>query len=54
MIDFRTEPSRYRHWKLLCGGAIATLAIDVDEGAGLDFLGKDGELEGEADAATEG
>ena len=26
----------------------------ADDAAGLDFLGKDGELEGEADAATEG
>jgi DNA-directed RNA polymerase subunit beta' len=26
----------------------------ADDAAGLDFLGKDGELEGEADAAAEG
>ncbi len=35
MIDFRTEPSRYRHWKLSIAGAVATLAMDVDETGGL-------------------
>lgn len=35
LIDFRTEPSRYRHWKLSISGAVATLAMDVDETAGL-------------------
>lgn len=30
MIDFRTEPSKYRHWKLTVDGPIATLAMDVD------------------------
>src|SRR3954453_9332427 len=30
-IDFRTEPSRYRHWKLATEGGIATLTLDVDE-----------------------
>src|SRR5690242_9672536 len=30
-IDFRTEPSRYRHWKLATDGEIATLTMDVDE-----------------------
>src|SRR5262245_25439401 len=34
-IDFQTEPSRYRHWKLSVDGEIATLALDVDENAGL-------------------
>ncbi|MGB9366312.1 MAG: 2,3-epoxybenzoyl-CoA dihydrolase [Xanthobacteraceae bacterium] len=34
-IDFRTEPARYRHWKLATDGAIATLTMDVDEKAGL-------------------
>ena len=36
MIDFRTEPSRYRHWKLSFSGPIATLAMDVDENAALN------------------
>jgi benzoyl-CoA-dihydrodiol lyase len=36
MIDFRTEPSRYRHWKLSFSGPVATLAMDVDENAALD------------------
>jgi benzoyl-CoA-dihydrodiol lyase len=30
MIDFRTEPGRYRHWKLSFDGAVATLAMGVD------------------------
>ena len=34
-IDFRTDPSRYRHWKLHVEDAIATLTLDVDEGGGL-------------------
>ncbi|HEV2187216.1 MAG TPA: 2,3-epoxybenzoyl-CoA dihydrolase [Stellaceae bacterium] len=34
-IDFRTDPSRYRHWRLATDGAIATLTIDVDPAAGL-------------------
>ena len=35
MIDFRTEPAKYRHWKLLFSGPVATLALDVDENGGL-------------------
>ena len=35
MIDFRTEPAQYRHWKLSVDGRVATLAMDVDEKAGL-------------------
>jgi benzoyl-CoA-dihydrodiol lyase len=35
VIDFRTEPARYRHWKLGVDGAVATLTMDVDEKAGL-------------------
>mgnify|MGYP003887781993 CR=1 FL=1 len=34
-IDFRTEPARYKHWKLSIDGNIATLAMDVDEQGGL-------------------
>jgi benzoyl-CoA-dihydrodiol lyase len=34
-IDFRTDPSRYRHWKLTVDGEIATLTMDVDENGGL-------------------
>jgi len=34
-VDFRTDPSRYRHWKLHIEDAIATLTLDVDEGGGL-------------------
>jgi benzoyl-CoA-dihydrodiol lyase len=31
MIDFQTAPERYRHWKLTIDGAVATLAMDVQE-----------------------
>src|SRR5947208_15866697 len=34
-IDFRTDPSRYRQWKLGVDGAVATLTMDVDEKGGL-------------------
>src|SRR5258708_21602066 len=34
-IDFQTDPSRYRHWKLQVDGDTATLVMDVDENAGL-------------------
>jgi benzoyl-CoA-dihydrodiol lyase len=34
-IDFQTDPSRYRHWKLDIEGDIATLTMDVDENGGL-------------------
>src|SRR3954462_5574334 len=30
-IDFQTDPSRYRHWKLTVDGEVATLLMDVDE-----------------------
>jgi benzoyl-CoA-dihydrodiol lyase len=35
LVDFRTEPTRYRHWQLSLAGPVATLAMDVDEQAGL-------------------
>ena len=35
MIDFRTDPSRYRHWRLACEGELATLTMDVDPAGGL-------------------
>jgi benzoyl-CoA-dihydrodiol lyase len=38
LIDFQTDPSRYRHWKLATDGAIATLTLDVDPAGGL-YLG---------------
>ncbi|ARP80300.1 benzoyl-CoA-dihydrodiol lyase [Bordetella genomosp. 8] len=34
-VDFRTDPSRYRHWRLTTDGPIATLAMDVAEDGGL-------------------
>jgi benzoyl-CoA-dihydrodiol lyase len=35
MIDFQTDPSRYRHWRLAFDGPVATLSMDVNAGAGL-------------------
>jgi benzoyl-CoA-dihydrodiol lyase len=35
MIDFRTEPAKYRHWKLSFAGPVASLAMDVDQNGGL-------------------
>src|SRR4051794_14863608 len=34
-VEFRTDPSRYRHWQLAVDGPVATLAMDVDETGGL-------------------
>ncbi len=34
-VDYQTDPSRYRHWKLAFDAPLATLALDVDENAGL-------------------
>ena len=34
-VDYRTDPSRYRHWKLVVDGDVATLMLDVDEAGGL-------------------
>jgi benzoyl-CoA-dihydrodiol lyase len=35
MIDFQTDPSRYRHWRLSFDGPVATLTMDVDPDASL-------------------
>jgi benzoyl-CoA-dihydrodiol lyase len=35
IIDFRTEPSRYRHWRVDYAGDVANLFMDVDENATL-------------------
>ncbi len=34
-VDYRTDPARYRHWKLGFDGAIATLSADFDENGGI-------------------
>ncbi|MDE2629001.1 MAG: benzoyl-CoA-dihydrodiol lyase [Burkholderiales bacterium] len=34
-VDYQTHPSQYRHWNLKFEGAVATLAADFDEDAGL-------------------
>jgi len=34
-VEYRTDPSQYRHWRLRFEGPVATLAADFDEDAGL-------------------
>jgi len=34
-VDFRTEPARYKHWKLEVDGRVATLCMDVQEDGGI-------------------
>ncbi len=34
-VDYQTDPSRYRHWRLSFDGPLATLAMDVAEDGGL-------------------
>ena len=34
-VDFQTDPTRYRHWKLEVRGEVAQLILDVDENGGL-------------------
>jgi benzoyl-CoA-dihydrodiol lyase len=35
VIDYQTDPSRYRHWRLEYDGDVAYLIMDVDQGGGL-------------------
>jgi benzoyl-CoA-dihydrodiol lyase len=35
VIDFQTDPSKYRHWRVAYDGPVATLTMDVDETGGL-------------------
>jgi benzoyl-CoA-dihydrodiol lyase len=35
MIDFQTDPSRYRHWRIEIDGDVAYLVMDVDPAGGL-------------------
>ena len=34
-VEYQTDPSQYRHLKLTFDGPVATLAVDIDENAGL-------------------
>jgi benzoyl-CoA-dihydrodiol lyase len=34
-VDYQTHPERYRHYKVSYDGPIATLALDIDEDAGI-------------------
>ncbi len=35
MVDYQTDPSQYRHWKLTFEGPIATLSMDTQEDGGI-------------------
>ena len=35
LVDYQTDPSRYRHWRLCFDGPVATLTMDVAEDGGL-------------------
>ncbi|MEO8525871.1 MAG: 2,3-epoxybenzoyl-CoA dihydrolase [Caldimonas sp.] len=34
-VDYRTDPSQYRHWKLSAEGSLARLTLDIAEDAGV-------------------
>lgn len=34
-VNYQTDPSQYKHWKLSFNGPVATLAVDIDENGGL-------------------
>jgi benzoyl-CoA-dihydrodiol lyase len=34
-VDYQTDPTQYRHWKLAFDGPVATLSADFDENGGL-------------------
>jgi benzoyl-CoA-dihydrodiol lyase len=34
-VDFQTDPTRYKHWRLAFDGPVATLAMDVAEDGGI-------------------
>jgi benzoyl-CoA-dihydrodiol lyase len=35
LVDFQTEPSRYKHWRISFDAAVATLTMDVSEDGGI-------------------
>src|SRR6202045_3533851 len=35
IVDFQTEPSRYKHWRMSFDGPVATLTMDVSEDGGI-------------------
>src|SRR5688572_572601 len=34
-VDYQTDPSRYRHWRVAFDDAVCTVTMDVDEDGGL-------------------
>jgi benzoyl-CoA-dihydrodiol lyase len=35
LVDFQTDPSRYKHWRMSFDGPVATLTMDVSEDGGI-------------------
>jgi benzoyl-CoA-dihydrodiol lyase len=35
IVDYRTDPSRYKHWRLAFEGPVATVTMDVNEDGGI-------------------
>jgi benzoyl-CoA-dihydrodiol lyase len=35
IVDYRTDPSRYKHWRLALDGPVATATLDVNEDGGI-------------------
>src|SRR5437867_8426832 len=35
VVDYQTDPARYRHWRLAIDGAVATVTMDVQEDGGI-------------------
>jgi benzoyl-CoA-dihydrodiol lyase len=35
IVDYRTDPSRYKHWRLSFDGPVATVTMDVNEDGGI-------------------
>ena len=34
-VDYQTDPSRYRHWRIDLDGEVAYLVMDVDQAGGM-------------------
>ena len=35
-VDFQTDPTRYKHWRVAFEDAVATLTMDVAEDGGIE------------------
>jgi benzoyl-CoA-dihydrodiol lyase len=34
-VDYQVDPTAYKHWKVSCNGAVATLTLDINEDGGI-------------------